>query len=487
MADDTSTTTEDFYVNPIVIQNYEGASTNFRLAHRQAITSDIDAAGIGELRFLQSRCRYMIRNNSNASSARNKYVSSSGTIKVKWKTAKGKQHKIMQDLWDEFEESPSYDNKGNLTSFCATLRSDRFESGEFIARMITRKGNKVPLKLQGIESEYLDIGYMGDGTEQNNIPVGRTRYGITFDKETLSIPETYNFYKDRYFGIGQDFTPTNNNYVEVPAENVLHAFKRLRSNQWRGVPVLAPSLILLYEMEDLFTATIRTQTSASLVAWVISELNTNNLEPVGTVGLSGRRSLDDSVKQLHFDNTGGTVQSTRGKFNLVQSRDVGDNLKDLLKNGDQKLSSALNIPYHLFSGDTEGLNFSSIRAILSSYRKDIEFEFSIVDIPDFYMPLTKRFKDVSMALNYKVKDAIPTFEFPRWYGVDDLKDSQADLLEVISLQRPIQSVWAERGYTEEEIEESKQTLIRLGLGGMIGNSGQQTQNNSTPKSNTTGS
>lgn len=472
-------------LNTLQFPSFEGASTDYRNAHRKAILADADALAVGELKFLQSRCRHIIRNNPSAATARNKYVSSSGEISVKWKDSSGKLVNQMQDLWEAFEENCSLDGKGNLASFYATLKGDKFESGEYLCRMLVfRDGrSKIPLKLQGIESEYLDIGYFGHGEDGNVL--GKTRYGITFDPVTMNIPETYNFFQERHFGVGVNLSQSQ--YVKVPADEILHGFKRLRSNQWRGVPLLAPCLILLYSMEDLLTATVRVQISASAIAWVVSELNSINLDPAGTVGLLGKNSFDDTVKQLHFDTSGGTVQYTNGQFNLVQSRDVGNNLNDLFKYSERKLSACLNIPYHLFTGDTDGLNFSSIRAILSEYRSNTEFDLSIVDIPDFYAPLTRRFKDMALALGYKVNRANPTFEFPRWYGTDDLKDSQADLLEVMSFQRPIQSVWAERGYTEEEIAESKATLERMGLWDFLLKQGSQAQNNSTPKSNTTGS
>ena len=474
---------QDFH-SGIYVPAYEGASTSYRIAHRTAILSDADALAVGEMQFLQSRCRHMIRNNPTAKAARDKYVRSLGAIKVRWTTKEGETHVLAQDLWDEFADNPMTDGKGNFESYQATINGDRFESGEGITRMVVQRTNtRIPLKLQGIESEYLDIAFMGlSGSEL--LPLGRTRYGITFDAKTQTIPEIYNFYQDRHFGVNVTSTQER---VPVPARFISHSFERLRSNQWRGIPLLAASLISLYEIEDLCTATVRAQTSASAITWVISEMNNAMRDPAGVAQLVGKRAPGDLEKQLVFDTTGGTAQYTTGKFNLVQSRDIGSNLVALLKEEYQKIATSLNMPYYWLTGDTSGLDFSSIRGLLASVRQNMQFIYSTILIPDVLRPVCGRFKELGVALRFPIEDAYPQYQFPRWYGVDDLKDAQADVLEVISGIVPIQAVWAERNYTEEQIAHSIETLKKLGLEGMLQNIPTGTQNNSNPTNNTSGS
>jgi len=285
----STTTTRDFDpYNFLAIPAFESASTNYRNQSRQAILGDADAVALGELLFIQSRCRHIIRNNPIASAARDKHVTNSGYIRVRWEDENGETHPLMQSLWDEFAENCTIDGKGNLDTVQATWHGDRFESGEAISRMVISKkanSNRIPLKLQNIESEYLDITFMGQQSE-DIMPFGRTRYGITFDKDTLLVPETYNFYKNRYFGI---MPPIDGFQREpVPASDILHMFERKRSNQWRGIPLLAPCLISLYELEDLATATVRAQTSASAISWVVDGANNLSLDPLGTTQILGK-------------------------------------------------------------------------------------------------------------------------------------------------------------------------------------------------------
>jgi len=135
----------------------------------------------------------------------------------------------------------------------------------------------------------------------------------------------------------------------------------------------------------------------------------------------------------------------------------------------------------------DGLNFSSIRGVLTQQRRRIEFLYTIIDIPDGIKPLCKRFKDISLAFGYDVSNATPTYQFPRWYGVDDLKDAQADLLEVVSGFTPIEAIWAERGYTKEQIEKSLEVIRNLGLDGLMNKQQDPAMNNKQPDNHTTGS
>jgi len=480
----------DPYGNTLYRPAFDAASTDYKNAHREALIADADLLAISELRFISSRCRHVVRNNPVASAARDKFVTSHGAIKVQWKTKDGQSHPLMQELWDEHYAKPTLDGKGNGDTLQATWLGDRFESGEAFGRfLIVKKNNpaRIPLKIQSIEAEYLDAAYMGLG-EKETFPYGRTRYGITFDKETLNIPEFYNFFQERHFGLSS--TISNQLRVPVPANEIIHIFERKRSNQWRGIPLLASSLLALYEIDDLCTATVQTQTSASAISWVIERALGGIADlSTGTASTRGRAYDNDAKTQLHFKSTGGSVQYTNPgeKIQLVQSRDIGPNLVSLLKEEYQKIASAINIPYYQISGDTSGMDFSSIRAILTSFRNRIEFIYNIITIPDALAPWSSRFKEIAVALNYPVDDAFPTFQYPRWYGVDDLKDCQADLLEVVSGFTPISAIWSERGYTKEEIEQSKVMLDDMGFGFLFASPQNPAQNNGKPTSATTGS
>lgn len=459
---------------------FSAASTSYRDQHRDAVLGDADLLATGELLFLQSRARDMSRNNAVASSSQDKFVTKLGAIKVVWLTKDtDAPHDLMQELFNEFASNPLQDGYGNLDTWQATCNHERFQTGEAITRMlleVKENSNRIPLKLQPISSEYLDINYTGTAGDKN------TRYGITFSNNK---PTFYNFYKERYFGLN---APLSLERVAVAAKDILHSFERKNANQWRGIPLISAALLNLYELEDLCTATVDKQKSAAAVSWIIESNNQDLLNPVGTVRNLGTKTSNDTTKKLVMNTSGGRVQYTQPgeKFNLVQNSDIGSNLLPLIKNELEKIASALNMPYYTMTGDTSGMDFSSIRAILIDWRARLEFIHTFINIPLMMQPLCNRFKQLAQ-LKFDVETAYPTFQLPRWYGVDDLKDAQADLLEVISGFTPISAIWAERGYSKEQIAQSMEMLKELGLEGLIASGNDPAQNNSAPDNQTTGS
>lgn len=469
--------------------NYVAASTEYALAHRQASIGDADTLGVSEMQFLIARSRYMCRNNAVCSSAQDKYATKLGSIKISCNNPDGSKHSIAQDLWDEFAENPMLDGFGNLDTWQVACNHERFASGKALTRLHTVvSDSRIPLKLQGIPAEYWDINYLGiDKSELNTKPY-RTKYGITFNN---SKPELYHFFQEGYFAINA--TPVKDSWkrVAIPAEDIINSFERKNANQWIGVPLLSSCLLTIYALEDLCDATVKQQTNASAYSWIVKNNGGNGLvrTATGSVALAGNKDLNDPDKKIVFQTAAGNVHylGTGEELQQVQSTDIGNNLIPMIKSELELIASALNMPYFELKGDTSGMDFSSIRAILIQWRNRIEFIYNIIVIPTQMKPLVNKFFSYAR-LKYKVANVKVAYQIPRWYGVDDLKDCQADLLEVASGFTPIESVWQERGYSKEQIEASLQTLTDMGLFDILMQGSQQaSQNNGAPTSATTGS
>jgi capsid protein len=464
--------TDPTYVVPNLFQtNYEAASTEYALAHRQAAMGDADTLGVSEIVFLIARSRYMCRNNAVASSAQDKYATKLGSIKVSWNNQDGSKHSIMQDLWDSFAESPMLDGFGNLDTWQVACNHERFASGKAITRFHTiASDHPIPLKLQGIPAEYWDISYTGSDKPELNQNGRVTRYGITF-KNTK--PELYHFYKEGYFAINNPTNVDTWKREAIDANDIINSFERKNANQWIGVPLLTSCLLTIYALEDLCDATTKQQTNASAVSWIVSTEGSPLLRtPVGSVITVGDRDQADPNTKTIFRSASGNVHylATGEKLQQVQSTDIGNNLVPFVKSELELVAAALNMPYFELKGDTSGMDFSSIRAILIQWRNRIEFIYNIIVIPTQMRPLVARFQNYAK-LKFKVANAKPTFILPRWYGVDDRSDAEADLIEVASGFTPIEAIWMERGYTKEQIEQSLKLIKELGLDGILADSG----------------
>ena len=439
---------------------FEGASKSYRLAQKGLLTGEADSLAARELLTLQMRSKHAIRNNGYAKTAITKYVTSLGTIKVNWIDAKGKRHTAMQALWDEFAANPNLDGHGTLDNTQSIWHYEVFGTGTAFSRMIIKREgntNKVPLKLQNIPSQLHNVFYMGNNTTDEI-----TRNGITF---VDSKPTKYYFRKGIY---EQQWYQVDNTFpqVEVPANELLHLFVRENAGQWLGIPNLASILIPLYELDELNDATISKQKAAQAIAWIIENTNPLNMTPTGSPVTVKDKDNNDKIV---FKSTGGNTQylNKGEKINFYQSTDIGANLPVLIKSELHRIAAAVGVPYHTLTGDTSGLDFSSIRAIGIELRHRIEYIHHFYTIPLGLNPLTSYFKELAKLYSNKVAGAIPTYQLPRFYGVDELKDAQADLLEVQNGMATLQSKLDERHTTFEDIVADRARIKEAGLDNLL--------------------
>lgn len=466
---------------------FDAASMDYKNRLRTAYLADADTLAFNELLLIQSRARHLSRNNSIVSAAEDKFVAKLKSVKLLWKDANGQKHEVMQDLWDEFFENPMLDGFGDGNTMQSVWNRDRMQSGEAISRIVTvaNSDTRIPLRMQNIESEYLDINYNGS-QDGHYDPENNIRYGITFDSNNM--PTMYHFMAERYYSSKRPLGTNNIKRVHIDARDICHMFERKRSNQWRGIPVVASILQDVYSITDLKDATLAKQIAASAISWIIERPNAGMpLNSPGSVLPQNKANADLNAKnKLFFLATGGQVQYTNPgeKFNLVQSSDIGNNLISLLQNNLQAIASAYNMPYYMLTGDTSGLNFSSIRAVLLEFKDYLDYVHHFINLPNGLAKIAKRFKQTAMTLGYDVSDAKYVYQFPKDHGIDALKDNQANILAMQSGGTTLDRILEENYISKEEWEKDIEYRRSLQLDGLVDvGKGGGTKNNSQAKSN----
>lgn len=439
-------TEEEVFYNRLSQPAYEGASTSYKNGLKGLVKGDADTLAAREIANLQMRIAHAVRNNGYASAARDHYVTSLGAVKINWRKPDGTKHEIMQDFWEEFIEKPNLDGYGDFKSSQEQINSSIFMTGASIIHpRIQRTGNKakVPLKLQFIPTGNLDLFYNGSSAKDN------VKHGIRFNKAT-NAPETFYF---RQSAVSSFFLPSITDLTKpkpLAADKVIYAFQRVHTNQWLGVPSLASVLIPLYELDELKEATVAKQKAAQAISWIVE--NTNPMSMVAT-GSPITVGDEEGKEKIVFKTTGGNTQylNKGEKIHFYQSTDIGANLPVLIKSELMRIAAAVGIPYYKLTGDTSDLDFSSLRAIAIGFRQRIEHIHHFSTIPLTLAPITRVFKELATLYSSEVEDATPTYQLPRWFGVDDLKDAQSDVLELNNGIGTLKQKLAERDLTFEEI------------------------------------
>jgi len=469
---------------------FQSASIAYQAERHNILIGEADTLAARELYVLQRRAEDSIRNNGYAKKALTQYITNLGTIQVNWQDAKGNSHNQMQDLWENFAADPNLDGYGNLANTQSVWHSSEFVTGNSHTRMLIKRTgnpNKIPLKLQTIPSQLHSIEYNGRSSEEitrNGIQFIDTKPFIYFYRKSI-------LEQNWYSNIDKNGTqPILNGgvfpQVEVPANEILHIFHRETPGQWIGIPRLASILIPLYEIDELSDATIAKQKAAQAIAWIIE--NTSPLAMTPTGSPIQVKDVNNNDKVVFKSQGGNTQYLNKGeKLTQVQSGDIGANLPVLIKTELHRIASALDCPYHSLSGDTSGLDFSSIRAIGIELRNRLEYIHHFYTIPLGLTPLCNYFGQLARLYNKKLPYTYPAYQLPRHYGVDELKDTMADVLEVQNGMATLQSKLDERHTSFEEIIADREKIKAIGLENLLNPNAQATaqSNNNQANSNST--
>jgi lambda family phage portal protein len=437
---------------------FEGAATDYQNGLRGLFTGTPDQLAVRELKYLISRSEHLCRNDGYAKLARTKWITNANHIKVVWKKKNGKSHKGMQKYWDQFAENPSFDGFGDLKTFQGVSNSSIFTTGaSHIRKLIVRENNsnKIPLKLQLIPTSLHAIEYnLGLSTNGETI-----RYGITFSN---SVPVKYHYNKGALQPLGVE------NYISIPADEIIHTFIRDSPGQWIGIPLLSSVILSLYSLTDLITATINKQKAAASIAIVIEQVGAAmSMLPIATADtVQDSEGKDKIVFRNNPTENQVIYLNNKESAKMFQGTDIGENFTSLIQIELRKIAATLDLAYHELTGDTTGLNYSSLIGLSILSRNRLEYLHNFLFIPLREKPIADSFKDLARIYDKSVADAVPYFQLPRWRGIDELKDTQADLLELQSGLGITADKLAERGLTIEDIQadlENRKILESMGI------------------------
>ena len=423
---------------------------------------------------LRERSREALRNNSYASKEIESIVSNligtginprsafSGDTDEEKRVAQ-KRNRQVDALWRRWSKSVDTSTGLGWSGVQSLVCRGWLESGEVLIRRRPRRlsdGLPVPLELQILEADLLDESIDGDDDR------GRRRVqGVQFDGIERRIG-----YWLRPRHPGETSVTAINGFSSslVAASDVAHLYRPTRPGQARGVPWLTPALMLLRNLDDYQNAQlVRAKVDACLAAFVI----TPDGESTGLVeqarDADGNVVTDDQGNPIDGFEPGMVVNLEAGKDVRIHSptavRD-SDYVKQLL----HAVAAGVSAPYEVVSQDLSQVNYSSIRAGLTEFRRLMKTLREQIFVPLFCARVWQWWVDMAIAAgeladgDYPVEWSEPLFE-----SVDRLKDAQADVVEIRSGLRSLADVIASRGKDPDEvlrsISELNDVLDELGL------------------------
>lgn len=433
----------------LVERSYDGAKTGRRTSGWTTGGTSANAEIAPAITLLRNRSRDLVRNNPYAAKAINSLVSNAIGIGITPTLSDG------QTLWQKWSTECDADEQLDLYGLQMLAARTVRESGECLVRLRYRlpsDGLSVPLQIQVLEPDYLD------NTRYESLPNGGwIQHGIEFD--AIGRRAAYWLYKNH----PGDVAPNMNGLLSyrVPAEDVLHIYEKTRPGQTRGVPVLAPSMLKMRDLDDYEEAElVRKGIEACFAAFVTTEDDGRAVGEQSAESGSSRRLENLSAGMIQYLKPGENVSF--GSPGAVQG------YNDYIRTQLHAIAAGAGITYEQLTGDLSQVNYSSIRAGTLEFRRMVEQWQWLTFIPMFCQPLMRAWLNAAVqAGKLKSADVAINWTTTRFDWVDPVRDVTGELMEIAAGLKPWSEAVRGRGYDPKasiaEIATDQQAFADAGI------------------------
>jgi lambda family phage portal protein len=417
------------------VRGYDGATFGRRTDGWRATTASANVETKGALPTLRARSRDLVRNTWWGTRIKTVTVSHAVGVGIMPKPDTGNKSldKKVKAAWKKWAKHCDREGQLNFDGLLALATGCIIESGEVLARMIpvspaSVERGVVPLELQLLEPDHLDssrdrVMMSGRSRDASAVVVDQ---GVEYNSNGKRLGYWIHPVHPGARGL---VMPTAS--VRVAARDMLHAYRKDRIGQGRGVPWLAPVMLTGRDFADLQEAVVvKSRIESCLAAFI----KTN----------STARTLAQAQQQK--DGAGNPRRIETFSPGMVAYLEPGEELQTVAPSGSMQfdgvmrqtllaLAAGAGLTYDQLTGDLTSANFSSLKAGKIEFRRIIEqFQFLTI-VAMILEPLWDRWCDMAMDAGILPRRAggYPVeWIMPAWEPIDPIKEMEADILAVRS-------------------------------------------------------
>lgn len=258
-------------------------------------------------------------------------------------------NKAIEDAWAKWGERSSCDvtSAQSWRSMQASAVISAAKDGEFMFRLIFGKdGGPFGIALQALDPQRCPPQF-----DQNGLTGGRfIKSGIEYNQ--YGRPLAYYFTAQRTSDAYYNYSYAGNDYLRVPADEIIHGFLPDMVGQKRGIPWMATSLLRMHHLLGFENAAVvNARVGASkmgVIQWK-----------------EGRGPELDEDEQINFELT-----TEPGEIPVLPEGAELNSWNPTFPNGEfalfnkamlRGIASGMGVAYNNLANDLEGVNFSSIR------------------------------------------------------------------------------------------------------------------------------
>ena len=439
-------------------RHYKAAQSGNLFADWVSGSSNADSNIRFNLRKIRDRCREQARNNDYAKRYLQLLVTNvvgQNGIRLQSKARNADNtldiigNSVLESEWAKWGKKGNCTIDGKLSFldaqklFIETLARD----GEVIVRHITSNNPLDPYRIQFLDADYLDE------EENKTLKNGQEIImGVKLDK--YKKPVSYYLFKEHPHN--KQFGTHDRRHIEVPAEDVLHAYQLDRPEQTRGLPFMTTALNRLkmldgYEEAELVAARV----AASKMGFFTS--------PAGD-SFVGEDTDDDYTPVMNAE-AGTFEQLPEGmNFQTFDPQHPTSGFDSFHKSILRGIASGLGVSYVSLANNLEGVNYSSIRQGTLEERDNYRILQRFM-IDHFIMPVfekwllqTMSFKDGFLLPPDKYNKFADNVEYNSrsWGWIDPVKEVKANVDGLNAGVVTMQDIQANYGRDVEELFEQHQ-------------------------------
>jgi len=399
------------------------------------------------LAVLRARSRDACRNNPIARAAIDRMVTDIiGTgVSPKPMAASGSLRMQLIDTWEAWSLTCDADGQTDFYGLQYLALRAMLESGEVLGLLEHDARHDIPLSIRLLESDHLP--FKNERLGNGHVIVD----GIELDTRGRRVAYWLHPHHPN------DFDIIDNTPVRVPAHRVLHLFESTRPGQLRGVPVLAPVLLRLKDLDEFDDAQLVRQKIANLfVGFITKPAPDPGVELIGP----GNTPLpDDPAEQPPLVFKPGVLQELQRGEGLEFSTPPGTSTgyQEFTRHQLHLIAAALGLPYPILTGDYSSVNDRVVRVAINEYKRRAEALIRHVLEPQLCEPVRRAWVDAGILSG--VLPAGEAVQMKRtlwtphgWPYIHPVQDIQADVLAINNGIMSRKEAVTKRGYDVEVVD-----------------------------------
>jgi lambda family phage portal protein len=437
-------------------RHYDAATVGRRTANWRATNASANETTRGTLARVRARSRDHVRNTwwgARVVTVFKAHAVGTGITPIV-RTGNKKLDKKALAAWRKWRRTCDAEGQLNFDGLVALATGCIVESGEVLGRLKPvrqRDPSHVPIELQLLEPDHLDTSR--DALRLDGAP-RIVDQGIEYDAEGKRL--AYWILPEHPGARGLMMPGAS---IRVPADEVLHAYRKDRIGQGRGVPWLAPVTLKGRDTADLEEAVvIKGRIEACLAAFIKtnnSGTTLANRTQTERTANGSRRIETLSPGMVKYLDQGEDVTTVQPSSSLA--------FESILMMQWLALAAGSGITYDQLTGDLRRANFASLRAGKIEFRRIVEQFQWLTLVAMLLDPLWEKWcayaQDFGVlprrAGGYPVEWIMPAVE-----PIDPLKDMQADIAAVRSGRMTYPQFCASWGLDPEEQLDEIETWVK---------------------------